>query len=239
MSAVVLEDFYKPFFKKELTDSQSNWLLKIVVIVLGALSLALVFVVEKLGTVLQLTMSLEAVTMGPQLGIFTMGILIPWVDGVGALIGGATGLILMAWWCLTAQLAIAGGLIVHPHKPLSVEGCQYNYNATEPVTVAPELIEDVNPILRVSYMWYTLAGAVVTICVGATVSRINRARGKAHISPAPRLLAPQLRRFCKEPPHPTDEPYIRAYGINKDACQLNSTSLDMKMIDEGVEEVKS
>lgn len=64
-------------------------------------------------------------------------------------------------------------------------------------------------------MWYTLAGALVTLCVGAAVSRINRVRGKAHVPPAPRLLAPQLRRFYKEPPHPADEPYIRAYGNNK------------------------
>lgn len=40
----------------------------------------LVFVVEKMGTILQLTMTLEAMTMGPQLGVFTMGILMPWVD---------------------------------------------------------------------------------------------------------------------------------------------------------------
>lgn len=39
MSAVVLEDFYKPFFKRELTDRQANWLMKGVVVGLGALSL--------------------------------------------------------------------------------------------------------------------------------------------------------------------------------------------------------
>lgn len=40
----------------------------------------LVFIVEKMGTILQLTMTLEAMTMGPQLGVFSMGILMPWVD---------------------------------------------------------------------------------------------------------------------------------------------------------------
>lgn len=39
MSAVVLEDFYKPFFKRQLTDRQANWLMKGVVVGLGALSL--------------------------------------------------------------------------------------------------------------------------------------------------------------------------------------------------------
>lgn len=64
-------------------------------------------------------------------------------------------------------------------------------------------------------MWYTLAGAVVTMCVGAAVSRVNRVRGKAYVPPAPKLLAPQLRRLYREPPHPAEEPFIRAYGHNK------------------------
>ncbi|XP_026319587.1 sodium-coupled monocarboxylate transporter 1-like [Hyposmocoma kahamanoa] len=232
MSAVVLEDYYKPFFKKNLSERQTNWLLRSVVVLLGALCLGLVFVVEKMGTILQLTMTLEAMTMGPQLGVFTMGILMPWVDATGALVGGISGLAAMSWWCLSAQMAIARGQISHPHKTLTTSGCQYSYNATEAITSIHVQVDEVNPILRVSYMWYTLAGALVTLCVGAAVSRINRVRGKAHVPPAPRLLAPQLRRFYKEPPHPSDEPYIRAYGNNKEACDLNSTSLNLKMIDE-------
>ncbi|XP_063616887.1 sodium-coupled monocarboxylate transporter 1-like isoform X3 [Cydia splendana] len=141
MSAVVLEDFYKPFFKKQLTESQTNWLLRGVVVLLGVVSVALVFVVEKMGTILQLTMTLEAMTMGPLLGVFTMGILMPWVDASGALIGGASGLLTMATWCLTAQFAIARGAITHGHKPLTTAGCSYNYTvavvADVPVIVKP------------------------------------------------------------------------------------------------------
>lgn len=33
-----------------------------------------------MGTILQLTMTLESMTMGPQLGVFSMGIFMPWVD---------------------------------------------------------------------------------------------------------------------------------------------------------------
>ncbi|KAG7310878.1 hypothetical protein JYU34_003709 [Plutella xylostella] len=231
MSAVVLEDFYKPFFKRELTDRQSNWLMKGVVIGLGALSLGLVFLVEKMGTILQLTMTLEAMTMGPQLGVFTMGILMPWVDSTGALVGGISGLATMAWWCLSAQFATARGDIVHAHKPLTTSGCTYAFNATVEVASHVDIPEEVNPILRVSYMWFTLAGMATTMCVGAAVSRVARARGVAHVPPAPRLLAPQLRRG-KEPPHPQDDKYISAYGNSKDAPLNNATSLSMKPINE-------
>lgn len=50
-----------------------------VVVGMGAICLALVVVVQKMGTVLQLTMSLEAITNGPLLGIFTIGVLLPWI----------------------------------------------------------------------------------------------------------------------------------------------------------------
>ncbi|CAG9563498.1 unnamed protein product [Danaus chrysippus] len=140
MSAVVLEDFYKPFFKKRLSETQTNFLLKGVVIVLGILCLALVFIVEKMGTVLQLTMTLEAITMGPQLGVFTMGILIPFVDATGALVGGITGVAAMAWWCLSAQMAIARGYISHPHKPLTTEGCSYNFTRVETVVTESQFV---------------------------------------------------------------------------------------------------
>ncbi|KAL4716542.1 hypothetical protein ACJJTC_010206 [Scirpophaga incertulas] len=79
MAAVVLEDFWKPFFKK-LTHRETQILIRAVVVVLGILCVALVFVVEMLGSVLQLTMSLSSASMGPLAGIFLMGIFLPFID---------------------------------------------------------------------------------------------------------------------------------------------------------------
>lgn len=60
MSAVVLEDFVKPFCKTPVTEQTASWVMRLVVVVVGAICLSLVFLVEKMGTtVLQLTMSLE------------------------------------------------------------------------------------------------------------------------------------------------------------------------------------
>lgn len=149
MSAVILEDFVKPFVKEPLSPRAINWIMRSVVVGVGALCAALVFVVEKMGTVLQLTMSLEAITNGPLLGTFTIGILIPWVgSGVSvsrqhrdesqgvriycyfqcALVGGVVGVIFMSWLSLKAQYWVATGTIVFPHKPMSVEGCSYDFD---------------------------------------------------------------------------------------------------------------
>lgn len=80
MSAVVLEDFIKPFVKKPLSNTAINWIMRSVVVVVGIICVALVVVVQKMGTVLQLTMSLEAITNGPLLGIFTIGVFLPWIN---------------------------------------------------------------------------------------------------------------------------------------------------------------
>lgn len=79
MAAVVLEDFVKPFAKKPLSERAVNWVMRSVVVVIGVICVCMVYVVEKMGTVLQLTMSLEAITNGPLLGIFSIGIFLPWI----------------------------------------------------------------------------------------------------------------------------------------------------------------
>ncbi|KAI4465238.1 sodium-coupled monocarboxylate transporter [Holotrichia oblita] len=80
MAAVVLEDCCKSFLKKELSEKQTHILMKLSVIVMGLICVGLVFVVEKLGTVLQLTMSIGPIANGPSLALFTMGILLPWIN---------------------------------------------------------------------------------------------------------------------------------------------------------------
>lgn len=56
MAAVVLEDFIKPFSKTEFTPRVADIFMKLTVIVVGAICVALAFVVEKTGLhVLQVT----------------------------------------------------------------------------------------------------------------------------------------------------------------------------------------
>lgn len=73
MSAVILEDFVKPQMKQPLTEKQTHYVMRFVVAIFGGICVCLVFLVEKLGAVLQLSISLSAVSNGPLLGIFTMG----------------------------------------------------------------------------------------------------------------------------------------------------------------------
>lgn len=131
LSAVVLEDFVKTFRKSPLTEGQTAFVMRSVVVVFGIIFVALVFAVEKLGAVLQLTITLSSVANGPLLGIFTAGVMLPWVNSKGALLGGFSSLIVMAWMCVSAQRDLVTGDLVYKRKPYSTMGCNYTF-AGEP-----------------------------------------------------------------------------------------------------------
>lgn len=206
MAAVVLEDFLKPFRKTPFTPRAADILMKLTVVILGTICVALVFVVERTGShVLQLTTSLSSITSGPSLGIFSMGVLLPWINAKGALIGGLSGLGFMGWISLSAEAAIASGQIKFEEKPVSTEGCTYLFPQTENLLlfIPPdsildgegEFISETWPLYRLSYLWYTVTGALVTMSVGLVVSLISSENVEKL---DPMLLAPFVRKYLKK-----------------------------------------
>lgn len=106
-SVVILEDFVKGCFKMKPSDRCSTIFVKTLVVVLGLLALSLLFLIEKLGGVLsvsiqisrcrsllsdlfkncktlyiaiQVTNSLAAIAAGTSFGVFTLGLLCPWAN---------------------------------------------------------------------------------------------------------------------------------------------------------------
>ncbi|XP_076278048.1 sodium-coupled monocarboxylate transporter 1 [Lasioglossum baleicum] len=206
MSAVVLEDFIKPFRKTPFTPKAADILMKLTVVILGIICVALVFVVEKTGShVLQLTTSLASITSGPSLGIFSMGVLLPWVNAKGALLGGLSGLSFMSWISLSAEAAIASGKLKFDEKPVSTEGCYYTFPQVENLMIflppdnilnegEDNLLPEPLALYRLSYLWYTVTGALVTMSVGLLVSLIS-SEDVEKLDPM--LVAPVIRRFLK------------------------------------------
>lgn len=72
LAAVTLEDFIKPFYP-DLSEKAVGRIMRISVVVYGIISIAMVFVVEKLGAVLQLSASVSGMSIGPLVGLFTLG----------------------------------------------------------------------------------------------------------------------------------------------------------------------
>lgn len=207
MSAVILEDFVKSFMKNPLTEKQTHYVMRFVVAIFGGICVCLVFLVEKLGSVLMLSISLSAISNGPLLGIFTMGVLLPWIGGTAVVCGGATGLGIMAWICARAQAAIQAGELVFPTKPVDTQGCGYIFMAEEPlnmlginetsVPTAANVIQTESEfaIYHISYLWYTLLGAIITITVSLIVSTVSGFNDPREMDP--KLFAPCIRKLLK------------------------------------------
>lgn len=253
MSAVILEDFFKTFTKKPLTDKQTGYIMRAVVAVFGTICVCLVLVVEKLGAVLQLSMSLGAVTNGPLLGIFTMGVMVPWVHGTGAIIGGATGLSIMAWICAKAQAAIATGELSHATKPVYTHGCSYTFIAADPLNMLGINMTDTIPlnviesfefnnddvivdddagfiIYHISYLWYTLLGALITIFISLIASFIVGANKPNKLNP--QLFAPFVRRIIWPNMKYSNENRQDPIGTENDI--MFASNIDLKKISQAI-----
>ncbi|KAG4078241.1 hypothetical protein HA402_011313 [Bradysia odoriphaga] len=196
MAAIVLEDFYKPFAKSPLSERRTSYIMRGTVLIIGIISVTLVFVVEHLGTVLQLTVTLSSMAAGPLFGLFTVGILCPWVKKKGALTGGIVSLLAMILMLIYAQHDIATGVLKFSRKPLSTDGCNYSFTSVVELTNSTLLVDDVGSTFRIhhmSYLFYTLFGGVITIIVGSVTSLIWKEKTEGDVNPM--LFSPFVRKF--------------------------------------------
>uniref|UniRef100_A0A1Q3G592 Putative sodium/solute symporter n=2 Tax=Culex tarsalis TaxID=7177 RepID=A0A1Q3G592_CULTA len=203
LSAIVLEDFCKPFVKRPLTEFQVRYLMRASVLVFGTVAVILVVVVEKMGAVLQLSMSLGPVTLGPLFGLFIMGMFFPRINGSCAIIGAIGGLLTMSYIVIRSQISIALGEITFVEKPVTVEGCAYDFTPlnktlTFPTDGADSHVE--KSLHHVSFLYYTLIGSMVPTIIGYLCSVIKSftiGYRPEELDIDPLLLAPFLRKYQK------------------------------------------
>lgn len=193
LACVITQDIVKPLLRKPLTERQTAFLLRAIVIVFGFSCIGMVNVVEKLGNVIPLASSTAAVSMGPLLGIYTIGVGLPWVRGKSVLTGSLASFLVLAWICAKAQLAQMSGDIRHPRLPVSVDGCDYLFdNATVQATIHGYSPSE-RDIYHLSFLWYTALGGVICIVISLLASLFFGWEDLNKMDPA--LITPCMRRF--------------------------------------------
>ncbi|KAK2709374.1 hypothetical protein QYM36_013141 [Artemia franciscana] len=185
-----------------------------------ALSQVTVFVAAQFGNALEAALSIFGMVGGPLLGVFTLGMFLPWANWIGATAGILSGLVLMFWIGFGSQIAKGQGLLVLRTKPLTTEGCDFlNMTTTEPPSSVfksllkgplgyaptasqyPDMFEDsfiVSDTLglyKVSYMWYSTIGCFTVIIVGIIVSFLTGAQDPRKLNPE--LICPVYKKlYC-------------------------------------------
>lgn len=206
MSAVVLEDFCKPFMKNEISERASLYIMRGTVLVLGIISVGLVYVVQHMGAVLQLSMSVPTACFGPMLGVYIIGFLIPCIGKRAAFYGAIIGCICMMTIVFKAQAEIALGNIKFEYKPLSVDGCDYNFTkiiTPDDLTTTESSInieqDQEKHIYHISYLYYTLMGSTIVVISSFILSFLFGFQDPTEVDS--RLLAPFLRKYIKSKPN--------------------------------------
>lgn len=166
---------------------------------IGMITIAMIFVIEHLGTVFEMANSLSTVVDGPLLGLFILGMFMPWVGKKGAISGGCFSIVVMSWIVGGSQWYIYNKRIQQAHLPTSIENCPFPLNSTllESTTPLPLAHED-EPMLifKISFLYLILTGTLITVIVGSIISLIISESDSSEVDP--RYIAPFLRRYAVE-----------------------------------------
>lgn len=107
----------------------------------------------------------------------------------------------MSWISLKSQWAIASGAMKLLSKETSVEECPYTFEMTNSSVINPTQMipiddSDINPVYRVSYMWYTCIGCLITILVAFLASIVFGRNSTETVDHS--LISPVIRRYYKD-----------------------------------------
>ncbi|XP_014468065.1 PREDICTED: sodium-coupled monocarboxylate transporter 1-like [Dinoponera quadriceps] len=185
VTGTIYEDFIDPWMP-ESNDKETKAanIMKVTVVILGLLCVGMVFLVDRLGDIFQLSLTVTGITAGTMLGLFSLGMLVPWATTKGAVIGGLVSMMMMMWIIVGAQWHMVNHRFSYPSLPTTTEGCLPTstglLNQTASTTIVPTVQDPVHIesagepffIYRISFMYYTLLGALVVMVIGTVVSFI-------------------------------------------------------------------
>ena len=97
LTAVALEDVIKPFWKDGLKEEAATKLSKFLGLGFGIFSYLLTFLVRNIPGLVQAWLGIFGIFGGPVLGLFSLGMYVPWASAKAALTSAITSLLLILW----------------------------------------------------------------------------------------------------------------------------------------------
>ncbi|KAF4022576.1 hypothetical protein G4228_014449 [Cervus hanglu yarkandensis] len=181
LAAVTMEDLVKPRFPS-LSEKSLSWVSQGMSVLFGALCIGMAALASLMGALLQAALSIFGMLGGPLMGLFALGILVPFANSIGALGGLLSGFAASLWVGIGAQLYPP---LPERMMPLRLEtyGCNSTYNGTNwmtttemPFSTSASQVHNIErtPLMdnwySLSYLYFSTVGTLVTLFVGMLLS---------------------------------------------------------------------
>ncbi|CAG4915433.1 unnamed protein product [Colias eurytheme] len=189
LAAVTLTDYVSRWCT--VREAYIAWLTKLAAFAYGMVFLALAFLAQYLGGILQAALTIFGAVGGPLFGVFTLGMFTTFATEMGVSVALLSGMSMTLWMSFGSPRPMPVKL------PLSTEGC---LNATIPLAVTSQP-SDYFYLYKISYMWTSPIGFVWVVVVGSLVSLVWRhaqpwqRAGRPH--PDPALFTPPLANYLR------------------------------------------
>ncbi|XP_072905820.1 sodium-coupled monocarboxylate transporter 2 isoform X1 [Hemitrygon akajei] len=199
LATVTYEDFIKQCFPN-VSDKMSTWISKGLCIVFGVVCTSMAVAASLMGGISQAALSIHGMCGGPMLGLFSLGILFPCANWIGAFGGLAVGIFLSFWPAIGGFVYPASAsrtLSLH----LSTNGCLpldiLESLSTQSPTLTPQ--ERDRPTLAdgwysLSYLYYSPLGCLGTLIAGLLISFMSGSNNTSTVRPT--LVRPVSNLFC-------------------------------------------
>ncbi|NXC24880.1 SC5A8 protein, partial [Campylorhamphus procurvoides] len=179
LAAVTVEDLIKPYFRS-LSEKKLSWISMGMSLFYGGVCIAMAALASLLGALLQAALSIFGMVGGPLLGLFALGILCSFANGIGAFVGLISGFVVSLWVGIGSQ--------IYPPLPertkplyLSTAGCNIssgNLTTEIPLTTVFSTPATERPALAdnwysLSYLYFSTLGTLITVAVGIIISLLT------------------------------------------------------------------
>ncbi|XP_044535090.1 sodium-coupled monocarboxylate transporter 1-like [Gracilinanus agilis] len=182
LAVVTIEDIIKPCLN-DPSGTTLSILSKVICIFYGVICVVMAILSSLFGKLKEAVVIVFGMIGGPLLGLFTLGILNPFANAYGSVIGLIIGYIISLWLGIGSQLN-PGPYELNAPLPVSIENCteaRTAYHNWTRVLEQPVLIPwketmksyQVLNFYWISHMYLSMIGTITTIFVGSIVSLIT------------------------------------------------------------------
>ncbi|XP_044753606.1 sodium-coupled monocarboxylate transporter 2-like [Coccinella septempunctata] len=171
VAGTLYTDFISKVMDPKVSEKVASNILKLLVIIVGVCGCLMIYIIEHLGGIVQLSISLKGIADGPLLGVFAMGVLSRRINSKGAFYGALLSMLFMSWFFMMVKYYEKMGHLKYEAKPLSTANCTYIFNFNETSTISPPPSDDnIFYMFRLSFYYYTVIGTMMCCFIGSCIS---------------------------------------------------------------------